>query len=197
MIRYAAAATLVALHCWAGLAHAQEPAKPQPAGPITILKPAAVSALMVDVTMSRYLGDKRLSNTPYSVSVIPGQKSSLRMGGDVPVPSTTFTPVKEGEKAASPLVSYSYRTIGTNLDVSASASAEGQYLLTLTIEDHSIYPPELAPSTTKTTGAPAFRRFSSSNAIALRDGQTLDYTMATDRLTGEVYKVSVKLTVVK
>jgi type II secretory pathway component GspD/PulD (secretin) len=128
---------------------------------------------------------------------VPDNKSSLRMGGEVPVPSTTFTPVKEGEKPANPIASYSYRRIGTNIDVQANTAFEGQYRISLTIEDNSIYPPDLAPATTKTTGAPAFRGFASSNVIALRDGQTLDYTMATDRLTGEVYRVSVKLTVVK
>ena len=33
--------------------------------------------------------------------------------------------------------------------------------------------------------------------MALRDGQSLDYTMATDRLSGETHRISVKLTVVK
>jgi hypothetical protein len=200
MNRHTFTATLVVLLCGAGVARAQEPAKSQPAAPATTLKPAVatVTALMVDVTLSRYLGDKRLSSTPYTVSVIPGQRSSLRMGGDVPVPSTTFTPLpKEGDKPATPIVSFSYRSIGTNLDVESSAGVDGQYRIQLTIEDNSIYPPELAPPTTRTTGAPAFRRFSSSNTIALRDGQSLDYTMATDRLTGEVYRVTVKLTVVK
>jgi hypothetical protein len=192
MIRPIPTATVLVLLC-AAIARAQDPAKP-----VTIAKPATVTALMIDVTLSRYVGDKRLSSTPYAVSVIPDQKSSLRMGGEVPVPSTVFTPApKEGEKPGNPLMSYSYRHIGTNIDVHAVTGADGQYRITLTIEDNSIYPPDLAPPTTKTTGAPAFRGFASNNVIALRDGQTLDYTMATDRLTGEVYRVSVKLTVVK
>jgi hypothetical protein len=49
----------------------------------------------------------------------------------------------------------------------------------------------------KATGAPAFRSFKSNNTIALRDGQSLDYTMATDRISGEVYRVNIKLAVVK
>jgi hypothetical protein len=198
MIRHACTTTLLVLLCSAGIARAQEPK------PVTIVKPLSVSALMIDVTISRYLGDKRLSSTPYTLSVIPEQKSSLRMGGDVPIPSVTFTPViapKEDGKPATggnALTSFSYRSIGTNIDVqSSNVTADGHYRIILAIEDNSIYPPDLAPPTTKTTGAPAFRRFSSSNAIALRDGQTLDYTMATDRLSGEVCRVSVKLTVVK
>ena len=197
MIRHFVTASFIVL-CGAGLARAQEPAKPLPVVPAPALKPATVTALMVDVTVSRYLGDKRLSSTPYTVSVIPGQRSSLRMGGEVPVPAVSFAPAqKEGEKPASPLVSYSYRNIGTNLDVEASAGVDAQYRIILTIDDNSIYPPELAPPTTKTTGAPAFRKFGSTNALALRDGQSLEYTMATDRLSGEVVRVNVKLTVVK
>ena len=198
MIRHIVTASFIVL-CGAGLARAQD----QPAKPVVAmappLKPATVSALMIDVTLSRYLGDKRVSSTPYTLSVIPDQRASLRMGGDVPIPQTTFTPVskEEGKPATNPLTSFGYRSFGTNIDVSASAGVDGQYRFTLTIEDSSIYPAESAPPTTKTTGAPAFRRYSSSNAIALRDGQSLEYTMATDRLSSEVVRVNVKLTVVK
>jgi hypothetical protein len=46
-------------------------------------------------------------------------------------------------------------------------------------------------------GAPAFRSLRSSNTLILRDGQSVDYTAATDRITGEVARISVKLTVIK
>jgi Flp pilus assembly secretin CpaC len=192
MIRRLAVVSLIVLACSASSVIAQEPAKP--VGPAR----SGITAVMVDVTLARYLGEKRLSGTPYTLAVVPDNRSSLRMGGEVPVPSTTFTPSqKEDGKPATPLTSYGYRTVGTNIDVLAQSIADGQYRLSLTVEDSSIYPPDLAPATTKSTGAPAFRSFKSSNVIALRDGQSLDYTMATDRLTGEVYRVTVKLTVVK
>jgi hypothetical protein len=172
--------------------HAQEPAKP-------VLKQPTVTALMVEVTIARHLGEKRLSSTPYEVSVIPGDRSQLRMGGDVPVPSTTFTPAQkdDGGKPPTPITSFSYRQVGTDIDVTAAQLADGQYRLTITIEETSIYPPELAPPTTKTTGAPAFRRFRSANSVVLRDGQGLEYVMATDRISGEVYRINVKMDVVK
>jgi hypothetical protein len=203
MIRRATIATLIALVLAPAAALAQDPvpvATPPRPAVIQIQPPqsqSGITALMVDVTLSRYLNDKRLSSTPYTVSVVPGFRSQLRMGGDVPVPSTTFTPVKEGEKSSAPLTSYSYRNIGTSIDITAEAVVNAQWRLSLSIDDSSIYPADLAPPSTKTTGAPAFRSFKSVNAITLRDGQSLDYTMATDRLTGEVYRVSVKLTVVK
>jgi hypothetical protein len=157
---------------------------------------------MVDVTVARYLGEKRLSSTPYSLSVLPDNKrSSLRMGGDVPVPTTTLTPAtKEGEKAVAG-TSYSYRGVGTNIDVVCTnvdgTPAARQYRITVTIDENSIYADDVAPATAKTTGAPAFRSFKSTNTFSLRDGQSVDYTAATDRLSGEVYRVTVKLTVIK
>ena len=195
IIRSAIALLLILIGQPYGLpAIAQEPAKP-----VVNVKPASVTALMVEVTIARHLGEKRLSSTPYEVSVIPGLPSQLRMGGDVPVPSTTFTPVQkdDGGKPATPITSFGYRQIGTDIDVAAMQLADGQYRLTITIEESSIYPAELAPPTTKTTGAPAFRRFRSANSVALRDGQSLEYVMATDRISGEVYRVNVKMTVVK
>ena len=154
--------------------------------------------MMVEITISRHLGDKRLSSTPYSVSVVPGHRSSLRMGGDVPIPSTTFTPAqKDDAKPANPLTSYSYRSIGTNIDVTADRPIDDYYIFTVAIEESSIYPPEAAPATSKTTGMPAFRSFRSTNSISIRDGGSLEYVMATDRISGEVYRVNVKLAVVK
>ena len=41
-----------------------------------------------------------------------GQKLSLNLGEDVPVPSTTFTPLAGGGSNVNPLTSYGYRTIG-------------------------------------------------------------------------------------
>jgi hypothetical protein len=157
-----------------------------------------ISALMVDIVVSRNLAEKRLSSTPYKLSVAPEQRSSLRIGGSVPIPQTTFVPAQkdDAKPTAVPLSSFSYRDIGTNIDVIAGRQQGELFTVGVIIEETSIYADDLAPPTTKTTGAPAFRRFHSSNTLMMRDGQTIEYTMATDRLTGEVYRVSVKVTVV-
>lgn len=177
-------------------AMARSPVAAQNVPPPAAGKP--VSAVMVDLVVSRNLGDKRLSSTPYMLSVNPDQRSSLRIGGSVPVPSTTFTPgQKEDGKQAAPMTSFGYRDIGTSIDVVAFPQPGDTYRLTVTIDETSIYADDLAPPTTKTTGAPAFRSFKTTNTLLMRDGQTIDYTMATDRLTGEVYRVSVKMTLVR
>ena len=179
------------------------PANAQPAKSGTPPVPG-VTALMVDVTISRYQGDKRTSHLPYTIAVLPNSdRSNLRVGGDVAIPSTTFTPSQTGGKEAgdtkgTPLTSFNYRTIGTNIDVTAAALDDGRYRLIISVEDSSVYPPgETAKNMTTVPGAPAFRSLRSSNTLVLRDGQSVDYTAATDRISGEVARISVKMTVVK
>ena len=194
MIRTATAIVLVML---VSDASGSSTAAQQPAKPVSSANRVAdtTTLMMVEVTISRYLGDKRLSSTPYSLTVVPHNRSSLRMGGDVPVPSTTFTPA--GKDDPKPLTSYGYRSVGTNIDVIADAHVDDKFILTIAVEESSIYPQDAAPPTSKTTGAPAFRSFKSNNSMAMRDGQSLEYVMATDRISGEVYRMNVKLTVVK
>jgi Flp pilus assembly secretin CpaC len=167
-----------------------------------------ITGLMVEVTISRYQGDKRISSLPYTVAASPdNQRHTLRVGGEVPIPSTTFTPVggppKDavaggGDTKLAPLTSYGYRSIGTNIDVVSSPLEDGRYRVGVTVEESSIYPPgETAKSVTTVPGVPAFRSLRSQNTLVLRDGQSVEYTAATDRISGEVARISVKLTVVK
>ena len=117
----------------------------------------------------------------------------------------TFTPAPAAEKGdaapapkSNPLTSYSYRTLGTNIDVSAAALDDGRFRVIISVEDSSLYPPgETGKGMITVPGVPAFRSLRSSNTLVLRDGQSVDYTAATDRITGEVARISVKLTVVK
>lgn len=55
--------------------------------------------------------------------------------------------------------------------------------------------PQGEPPTLK--DIPTFRTFTSSQTLILKDGQTTQFTTATDRVSGEVTKVDVTLTVVK
>jgi hypothetical protein len=152
------------------------------------------SSLQVQVVISRYQGDKKISSLPYSLSVDPGRKTSLRMGAEVPVVTMTVpSPAGRGEKLAPPASSISYRSIGTMIDCSANAPIQNQYRLTLDIEDSSVYPDD--PRSPK--GAPMFRSFKLSNTLQLKDGQSSQLTSASDKVSGEVLKVDVTLIVVK
>lgn len=179
---------LAALICVAAPA-----ARAQEANPVT--------ALLVEVTISRYQGEKRLSSVPHSLAVTPDNKpSSLRVGGEVPIPSATFTPANKPD--AQPVRSVNYRDIGTNIDVSAAAAPDGRYRISISLVESSVYPPSEAKNSIMSapasiaSGAPAFRSLRTSNTVSLKDGQSIEFIAATDRVSGDVARVSVKLTVV-
>jgi type II secretory pathway component GspD/PulD (secretin) len=143
------------------------------------------AALMVEVTLSRHQGEKRLSSLPYTVAVTPdGNRFHLRVGGQIPVTTTTFTPSDKPEGGKTGF-SYNYRDIGTLIDVTATATDDGRYRVLVTVEDSSVYPPaEVAKTDAGPAGVPAFRSFRSMNAVILRDGQSIEYVAATDRISG-------------
>ena len=164
------------------------PASPQEK-PAAAPAPAAV-ALRVTVVISRFQGEKRVSNLPFTLTLNSGDRTSLRMGADVPVPQAT---VKDGTM----LSSYSYRGVGTQIDANAAPILDdGRVRLSLTVNDSQVSI-EDSPDAGSMRGLPRFQNFISTTALLLRDGQTMQYTAATDKVTGEVVRVEVMLTVVK
>jgi hypothetical protein len=158
--------------------------------------------LRVTVLLSRYQGDKRISSMPYVLGVAAGtssgiSKTTLRMGVEVPIATTVFSATSNDGKGT-PVSSYSYRSVGTNIDCLAVID-EGNtdlFQVTLTVADSS-----LSLETPKRNGVqtdmPSFRSFNSSFTALLRDGQTSQYTSATDPVSGEVMKIDVTLAVMK
>jgi len=168
---------------------AQQPA-PQPA-PASSPAPAPAreaALLKVQVVISRFQGEKKLSSQPYTISVrTEGAGASLRMGMQVAVPSA-------GPDGKSTIL---YKDVGTAIDCLARALEGGRYQLELTIDDSSLAAGEI-PTTPATSGIPQFRSFRIQRETAiLRDGQTTQLTTATEKVTGEVAKIDVTLTVVK
>ncbi len=185
---------------------AQEPsAEPAPkriqGGTAAQVRDAAQVGLKVDVVLTRLQGTKKISSLPFVLGVVPNAgKTSLRVGTDVPVVSTVFPAAPSGDKAATPQSSYSYRTIGTNIDCSAESVGNGLYRLSLTVDDSSVElnPTQSPPAQSPVLpNVPSFRNFKSSFSILLRDGQTMPYTSAPDPVSGEVTKIDVGLSVVK
>jgi Bacterial type II and III secretion system protein len=154
-------------------------------------------SLKVSLVLSRYQGEKKITSVPYTLLVTANQaeRTSLRMGNQIPVPTTSIG--AGGERSTS----YQYRDVGTNIDCSASSVPDGQFRLTLTVTDSSVYYPDrtdpTAASTTPTTGSPAFRNFNSTFNILLRDGQTAQYTSATDQVSGQVIKLDATINIQK
>ena len=153
--------------------------------------------LDVEVVVTRYQGDKKISSLPYALAVNASQRAEevrLRMGANVPVPTTAFTPPAADGKPL-PITSYNYRDIGTNIDSSARPLGDGRFAVYVSIGESSVVQGANVPGAVQ--GAPVIRTFSASNNLVLRDGQTRQFTAAADRVTGEVVKVDVTLKVVK
>ena len=168
----------------------------QTAAPEPARSPAIVP-LKVRVVVSRYQGEKRLSAMPFEVSVrSDNTQAQLRMGIEVPVPSVRAAEPKPGDPPAMSM-SFNYRTVGTNIDVSANAAPDGAYRLDVLIEDSTVVEPSASAQPSLVAGAPIFRAFRSRNTLLLRDGGSMDYTLATDRLSGESVRANVTLTVVR
>ena len=152
--------------------------------------PTASVPLRVTVVITRVQGEKKVSNLPFTLTLNSGERTSLRMGADVPVPQAAM---KEGTV----LSSYSYRSVGTNIDAGASAMLDdGRVRLSLTVSDSHVSI-EDSPGAGSMRGLPRFQNFTSTATLLLRDGQTMQYTAATDKVTGEVVRVEVALNVVK
>jgi len=151
----------------------------------------SMTALKVQLVVSRHSGDKKISSMPYTLWVTANEKrmTSVRMGVQVPVPSTMIT--KEGT-----VPTFNYRDVGTNIDIQAQGPVDGLYNLEIKLTDSSIgFDAKGTEPALK--GVPAFRNFTSNFSILVRDGQTAQYASATDPLTGETVRVEATVNVLK
>jgi hypothetical protein len=179
---------------------AQTPAVVAPSREVPPLIP-----LSVQVVVSRYQGEKKVSSLPYTLAVNANASrqgtagstvSSLRMGVEIPLATSPLPPPDGKSLAAAGLIQY--RPFGTNIDAWANSIGTNRFQVNVSIEDSSIYTTEQAASASpKASDMPVFRSYRYKNELVLRDGQSAQFTAATDRVTGEVIKVDVTLSVLK
>jgi hypothetical protein len=146
--------------------------------------------LKVTVTISRWEGEKRTANLPFVLWVNTGGSANVQMGSDVPVPTMTM---KEGVTV--PVQSFNYRSLGTNITSKAEAVSDGLYRLQIDVQDTQVF--RLPTGATTASPAAVYQNFRSSNSPILRDGQTVQFAVATDKTSGEVIKLDVTLNLVK
>jgi hypothetical protein len=141
--------------------------------------------LKVTLVLARYSGDKKTASLPFTLTVITNdQRTSLRMGAEVPIPSGAAQ------------TAYNYRSVGTNIDCGADTRDDGRYRLVLTITDSQIFTDQ-KPGPGVMSGIPTFQSFTSTTTLVLSDGQSTQFTTATDKVSGEVVRVDVTVNVVK
>ena len=182
---------------------AQEKDKPSPppAQPQATRAPAPPQIpVRIQLVLSRFQGEKKLSSVPYVLFVTTHeQRTSLRMGVKLPVAS-----------GGNPLGAYTYQDVGTNIDCQVATGTDNNYKVTVTVNDSSVYSPDRVrsdadrgradaqlPAAPTESAPPVLRSFTSNFTILLRDGQTVQYTTATDQVSGEVLKIDATLNVLK
>lgn len=191
-----ASATLVTTAAQEPKPAAQEPkpeekpseSRPSPANALGPLVP-----LDVQVVVNRYQGEKRISSLPYALAVNANDRSvsSIRMGARVPVVGTP-----PGSAPNTPVL-VNYENVGTNIDCFARTTEDGRFQVNVTIEDSSVYQNVEGAVAPTAAGRPVMRSFRSMNTLVLRDGQTRQFTAATDRVNGEVVRIEITLRIVK
>ena len=92
--------------------------------------PSAVVRFLETDSQTKVLAKPNLRGTE-------GQKLTLNLGEEVPVPSTTFTPNFTGSVGSNPLVSFSYRPIGINVEMTPRVTYDGDVILDITVENSS------------------------------------------------------------
>ncbi len=97
-----------------------------------------------------------------------GQKITLNLGDDIPVPSTVFTPFAQGGANINPLTSFNYKTVGVVVEMTPRVTFEDDIILELTVESSS-----LGPSITiGGQSLPSFGTRKVQTKLRLRDGES-------------------------
>lgn len=182
-----ALATFFLLTVFAAPALAQQRgAAPTPA---VSTAPAALPMipLKVQVVVTRMQGQKQVSREPFTLAVNANddQDSEVQSATQVFIPMVTV----EG-KTVGPV----FKDVGTHITCTARL-VENRYRLNLSVESALL--PEDDKGKAAATPPYRIRSFRSRQQLLLRDGQTMEYTTATDPVNGEEVKVAVTLTVVK
>jgi hypothetical protein len=128
---------------------------------------------------------------PYTLMVNAGGHSNIRMGTKIPITMLSMANVPKDAPVGGPI---QYQDVGTNIDCGATEVEGGRYSLGITVDDSSVYPDDQAGAT---KGSPSFRSFRAGNTLVLKNGETGQFTSATDKVSGETVKVDVTLTVMK
>lgn len=128
--------------------------------------------LRVQVTISRYAGEKKVTSLPFTLWVTTsGDTAILNVGQAVTPPGWTT------------------QNVGTSITCRASPTVDGRLRLLLTVSDSYLSPAKEGPF--------AFKSLQANNLLYLRDGQTAEFAASTDLVTGEVTRIEVTATVLK
>jgi hypothetical protein len=170
---------------------------------------APLVPVKVDIVLSRSQGDKKVSSLPYTIWANAnehGNNVSLRLGVDVPVGASLVTSGNENTSGSGRTTTTTssttnrveFRNVGTSIDCLVRQTPDGRFWVRLNVQDSSIFTSDSdARPPLKLADPMAFRTFMFSNELPMRDGQSVQWASATDKITGEILKLDATLTVLK
>lgn len=157
-----------------------------------------VTPVRVQVVFNEFDGEKKTSSLPYTLLVNADDKgplASVRIGLKVPMQVSSASGASDKHTE--------WQNLDVNLDGSASRMDDGRFLLRLGAEKLGIYTSSVnqkvsgVESMEVNTTQPVIANFRTQLNLLLRDGQTIQSSVATDPITGHVVKVDVTLNVIK
>ncbi len=145
--------------------------------------------LKITIILHEFNDKQEIATLPYDVVVTAKgnekSKGSGRVGTRVPIMT---------EKG-----SYTYLDIGTSYDCFVSAAGDGRFRVETTLDRSSVSDAKdiRAKGTSGETTGPTINSLRLAFDVILRDGESQEASMATDPLTGHVWKVEIRLKVLK
>ena len=110
--------------------------------------------------------NKLLANT--TLRGAEGTPLTLKVGADEPYLTTTFAPLAGGGANVNPLSSYTFRTVGINVQATPRVADSGDIMLDLVMSNDTLGPLRVVGDTT----APSFPTRSVTSRLRLRDGES-------------------------
>jgi hypothetical protein len=148
--------------------------------------------LKITIILHEFNGKEEVGSLPYEVAVTARAKDNTRSSGRVGTRIPVLT-----EKG-----SFTYMDIGTNYDCVVTQQDDGRFRIETNLDRSSVSTSD--PRDTKARGVPAespenprVNSLRLSFDVLLHDAETIDASSATDPLTGHVWKVEVRLKVLK
>jgi hypothetical protein len=93
---------------------------------------------------------------------------SLRLGEQIPTPSTTFTPIATGAATGNPLTTFAYRDVGVILDITPRVTLDNDIILDVFVDNSA----QGGNILVNGISAPTFSTRSVTARLRLRDGES-------------------------
>lgn len=145
----------------------------------------------VQVVLTEFDGDKKISSMPYTFMVIAGGRYNstyVRTGVRVPVET-------DGKDQKT-----TYMDVGVGIDCNISPEDDGRFRVNFTLDRSALYPNKSSEGerlVSEPNGQPLVRQFRTQESLFLKDGQTSENTLSTDPLNGHTLRLSVTINVQK